>query len=225
MTVERLQDAVARVNRSRILFAHQSVGANLLEGLDEIARELGAPIAVASFDGARPWNGIASARLGQNGDPRSKTAAFVAAVAHSTPAVAVQKYCYVDLRSASEAQALFHFYRDRMAALAQENPSTRIVHVTMPLKTVRRGLKATIGRWLGRGRDHAAENAAREAFNDLMRASFGVDAVFDLADVEAGGARPRSLREEWTSDGGHLNARGRREAAERFLEFLARVTP
>jgi lysophospholipase L1-like esterase len=75
-----------------------------------------------------------------------------------------------------------------------------------------------------------ADNAARESFNDQMRAAFaGQGTLFDLADVESTGPGhrpsavkgPRSLDRHYTDDGGHLNEKGRERAAECLLRCLA----
>jgi lysophospholipase L1-like esterase len=216
---ERLRESATAINRARILFAHQSVGANIIQGLKEIADEIGVAPAVSEFEPSRPWTGIASARLGRNGDPRSKTDAFAAAVSQSAPAIALHKYCYVDLHRAGDPKALFDFYRERIAAITRENPATTVLHVTMPLTAMEQGVKAGIKRLLGRASDDAAHNAAREAFNDLIRGAFP-GAVFDLAALESSAAQ-RALRADFTTDGGHLNERGRRAIAESFLVFLA----
>ena len=221
---DRLRTAAARIGQTRILFAHQSVGANILDGIKELEQAIGASIPVAGFDVSRPWIGIASARLGRNGDPRSKTDAFATAVSQSGPAIALHKYCYVDLHRAGDPNALFDFYRERIAAVARDNPDTTVLHITMPLTAVEQGIKAGIKRLLGRASDEAGHNEAREVFNDLMRASFASDTVFDLAALESSTV-PRALRAGFTTDGGHLNELGRKQVAAAFIEFLARAMP
>ena len=219
-----LRQAAARVRQSRILFAHQSVGADVLEGLTDLERDHGEPIPVTAFDRrGPPWAGIVSARLGRNGDPRSKTDAFADAVALLAPEIAIQKYCYVDLERQTDAAGLFEFYRDRLARLAKAHPATTFVHMTIPLMATEHGMKAAVKRLLGRPLDHVDDNAARETFNTLMRCEFGDDALFDLAASECSGDRPFSLRKDFTTDGGHLNARGRRHVAAEFLTFLGSV--
>jgi hypothetical protein len=217
---DRLKAAAARVGQARILFAHQSVGANILDGMRDLENESGASIPIAAFEASRQWAGIASARVGRNGDPRSKTAAFAAAVAQSSPSIALHKYCYVDLHRDGDAAGLFDFYRAQVTALAQASPATTVLHVTMPLMTADEGVTSAIKRWLGRSRDRAADNAVREKFNSLMRAAFPADAILDLAALESS-VEPRALRADFTTDGGHLNDLGRQVVAAAFLEFLS----
>jgi lysophospholipase L1-like esterase len=82
----------------------------------------------------------------------------------------------------------------------------------------------------------AVLNAKRNEFNALLGQEFGaIDPIFDLAQIEStrpDGSRAYfqrstesvfTLAPEWTYDGGHLNAAGRRVVAERFLAFLAHV--
>jgi lysophospholipase L1-like esterase len=113
-----------------------------------------------------------------------------------------------------------------MTRLQADFPNLIIVHFTAPLTAEENGLKARIKRLIGRKINSDADNAAREAYNRKLRAEYTSKApVFDLALVEAsdsngfavlhssGDSQYYALRAEYTDDGGHLNAVGRKRAA------------
>jgi lysophospholipase L1-like esterase len=137
--------------------------------------------------------------------------------------VAFLKLCWVDFNDDSAhfaaggtAESLFAAYRERLGALAAAHPGVTFVHVTAPLTTDAHG--------------DAPRNPRREAYNDLLRATYGgVEPVFDLALLEStdpAGARVSgtygyALYPGYSSDGGHLNAAGRDEIARALVALLA----
>jgi hypothetical protein len=76
-------------------------------------------------------------------------------------------------------------------------------------------------------------NRVREEYNDLLRDEYGESGrLFDPAMLEAGprdtsdavaSSDSRCLRDEYTSDGGHLNGVGRRHIGRELLLFLSRL--
>ena len=92
-----------RAARSRsIVFGHQSVGANILDGVRTVYRVADmAPPATLQWANSLPSRGgwIADAAIGTNGDPSSKIAAFEARLTSTTgsPDFALMKLCYVDI--------------------------------------------------------------------------------------------------------------------------------
>jgi hypothetical protein len=220
----------------RLLFGHQSVGANLLDGLQELGRA-GTPVPglVDASSQTCPTHGpfIAHFRVGQNGSAESKLRHFGEMLQGSLGRqvdVALFKFCYVDINDDTAAARLFEEYARVMAALQQRFPHLVIGHVTVPLRTTPVGLRAAARRLLGRpAHPELARNRARHAFNQSLRRRFGAgETLFDLAGVEAGGvdasAAPR-LRAAYSSDGGHLNATGRAVLAKAFLTFFGSLRP
>jgi hypothetical protein len=237
-----LADASTSLARSRIFFAHQSVGENIVEGVRALQDENRAHslhvIDLSAAEGTLD-SFFAHARLGQNGDPKGKTDAFVSTLegglGHRVD-VAFQKYCFVDIDAGTNVTELFEYYRGAMNRLHKEFPPLRIVHVTAPLVHVQSGPKAGIKKLLGRSPDHYDDNIARERFNTLMRREYeGREPVFDLAAIEARGpdGSPRPLRfrgadvfellPEYTTDGAHLNDGAERRVAAELLAFLGSV--
>ena len=222
-----LGDQLSRLARSKVFFAHQSVGMDLLEGVREIAAgypEI--PLHVAE-DGARWDGGIRHAFVHENGAPEMKLAVFRQALDSGIGAiadVAVLKLCYSDFITTTDPVALFATYQKTMAAIRHDHPRLAVLHMTVPLTTVagRASAGAAVKRLLGRPLAGLAENSVREEFNQLIRhANAGTSTVFDLARLESTAPtgerdlRPWSgrlvpcLHAAYTTDGGHLNASGR----------------
>lgn len=234
-SVRAALDAVAE---RRVFFGHQSVGMNLIDGLQELARAEGATLRVEELRGqALAPRTLSHAFLGENGAPLKKLAEFSRAFSSGAAAgadVALMKFCYVDVVEGTDVAALFAAYQRTVADVQAASPATTLVHVTVPLQAVEGGLKAFAKDLLGKPRWGSQHNAAREAFNELLRREYGGKApLFDLARVEAtrpdGGAETsrwagrevRALVPAYTDDGGHLNAEGRRRAAAELVRVLA----
>ena len=233
--------AWAALAAKRVYFGHQSVGANIMEGVaDLVAAEPRLGLRVVTDAAALEAGGaFLHGPVGRNGDPGGKTDDFAARLDGPLAGrvdVAFHKYCYVDVTAASDVPALFERYRAGMARLAAAHPHVVFVHVTAPLVTVPGGAAAGVKRLLGRTPGRAADDLARERFNQLMREAYaGREPLFDLAAVEstrpdgsreaiaAGGARAYALVPAYASDGSHLNEAGRRRVAEALLVFLARL--
>jgi hypothetical protein len=227
------------VSRARVLFAHQSVGRNILEGVQALAAQARVPVRVQQIDGAPPdaGPGIFHAYVGTNGDGESKLVAFAGLLDRpDRPAydVAALKFCYEDLaRDAKGRNGLLERYAARVGALQQSRPDIRVMHVTSPLRADPPGWKTRIKRLVGKATEEDSDNAARNAYNAALRARYATASVFDIAAVEStrpDGSRSSfaapvgpvyTLAPEYTSDGGHLNEKGRRLAAAAFLHSLA----
>lgn len=224
-----------RLADRRVLFGHQSVGADIVralrDGVDTHGREklrLVDPSSATTCDGSF----FCQARIGVNGDPMGKTRAFGALVLGPLGEhldLASHKYCYADIGAQTEVRPLFQAYRDQMARLTDARPKVRFVHVTVPLTAPKRGYGRLVGGLIGHPDGRMLANARREAFNDLLREFCdGRESLFDLAAVEsAPDDRPgvnhpaRFLRHDYTTDGGHLNARGSAHAARSLTESFA----
>lgn len=219
--------ALDRLARLRVMFGHQSVGGNIIEGVREILPkpQAGEWQLLHIADSAQASGGfLAYGRVGRNGDPRSKTREFCEAIAGPLGAqidVAIHKYCYADIESTTDVDALFLGYREAMNEIRGERPRVTLVHVTVPLVRVRTGPRAWLQRAVGRTSPRIADNARREAFNDRLRREYTTrEPLFDLAALESRSNGARSLRADYTDDGGHLNGAGRRHVAGELLALL-----
>ena len=221
----------------RLYFGHQSVGGNIINGVTSVlADHPEIPLQVfesTSLD-SNSAPGLYHARIGQNGDPGSKTSAFESIVGRGGASVAALKFCYVDVDGRSDPDSLFAAYQRDMSTLRARLPGLVIVHVTMPLTTTGEGRRDLLMAKL-RGKATSYDlNLIRNRYNALLRQAYvGREPVFDLARLEsthADGSRSYftrgadtvyTLAPELTDDGGHLNTSARRAAAEAFLALLA----
>ncbi len=234
-TIDELTEgARAALAARRIFFGHQSVGANIVQGIaDLVAAGHGPALQIIGSGGAWPASGgfFAHGQVGTNGAPSSKTDDFARQVMErqgSRVDVAFHKYCYIDFTEGTDAEKIFAYYRDTMARLRATYPAVVFVHVTVPITVVQTGPKAIVKRTLGRAPGGYAENIRREQFNTLMRRQYeGREPVFDLAAIESAdldgrlqrfqfnGQTGLALFPPYASDGRHLGehrsaARGRR---------------
>lgn len=232
-----------RLAERRIVFGHQSVGRNILDGVRSlIADQPGVPLHLASLTtaggGTLPAGAFVDLEVGRNSDPLSKTRDFAAAVDSGLArpgGIALHKYCYVDFDGANDPDSVFSAYRAAMAELRLRHPEVTLVHVTTPVRTDITRWKDRVKYLLGRetGRDH---NVRRNRFNHLLLQAYrGVEPVFDLARLEATAPDGRlshfvhqgdtvlTLARAWSSDGGHLNPAGQRWVAAHLLRFLAEL--
>lgn len=218
-----------------IFFGHQSVGWNILEGLEKVVGEHRVANWRVQRLGSSVFEGPAffHAEIGQNTDPISKLEAFFRLMhggVGDRVDTAFLKLCYVDFDKTSNEAALFDRYVTVFDELTKTYPNVRFLHFTAPLVAPERGFKVLVKQALGR---QQTVNAKRHAFNELIRRKYGSSGVFDLAAVEA--TRPDGTRcvetsldrtvpclaPEYTDDGGHLNAIGREIVATRLVQFLS----
>src|SRR5438067_13440368 len=237
---EGLRADLALVVQKRIYFAHQSVGANLLAGVADLAREAGVPLRMVETSRAAD---LAPGVFGhffvpENGEPQRKLVNFKAALGEGSNAdIALIKFCYVDVDGTTDAPALFARYQATLAELRAKNPRTTFVHVTLPLTTAQTGWKALAKRLLGRAPYGTVENVRRAQYNTLLRRTYrGREPIFDLARVESTAPDGTTTRVSWngsiapamvvayTEDGGHLNAQGKLLAARELIKVLAAAT-
>jgi hypothetical protein len=232
-----LTDDLKLLAHERIYFGHQSVGKNVLDGLQELSVAAGVPLRIAELPRAADLDGPGVGHLfvPENGDPLRKLAEFKRALGTGSQAdIALVKFCYVDIDAHTDMRALFDEYRQTIDELRKANPRTTFVHVTLPLTTVQTGPKAWVKRLLGRAPYGTVENVKREQYNALLRRTYtGREPIFDLARLESIAADGTQASVEWdgvvapamaaayTDDGGHLNHAGRLRAAKEFVATIA----
>lgn len=230
-------------SEKRIYFGHQSVGFNIMAGIEDLAVDfpmLRLNLVETGDAGSIEGPVFAHSRVGRNQDPGSKNQAFRELLSNGLGAtldLAAYKYCYVDISGKTDIDAVFAAYRENMAAIHSAWPKLTLAHITVPLREAPITWKTKIKLLLGKtDLWEFADNVARNRFNQRLLAEYGGrEPVFDLARVEStfpdgrrhsfevGGERFAALVPEYTDDGGHLNSEGRRHVAEQFLIFLATV--
>jgi hypothetical protein len=228
------------VARRKVYFGHQSVGADVISGVQTWTDDLGLGLRVVQSRDPAAVAGPALVHFmaGDNRDFASKNSAmlrFLGARAEADGAIALLKYCYVDVAHDTNVDALFEEYWNTAAAVALDHPDVTVVHTTIPLTTVRSGLRSGVKQLFGRDVSRRAA-VSRHRYNTLLRAEFaGSEPIFDIARVEAvradgtragfidGGVWIETLAHENTYDGGHLNHGGKRAAAAELLDVLSDV--
>ncbi len=229
------------VSRRTLLFGHQSVGTDILDGLRDLSTEAGVALRIAEVQSAQ---GIAPGTcahtfVAENGNPTRKLQSFerTLGVGPAAVDVALVKFCFVDVLEGSDPKVLFASYQAAMRALQERHPGTTFVFATVPLTIVPTGPKAFLKRLLGRERSEH-HNARREELNALIRGAYmGREPLLDIARIEA--TRPDGTTElypvdgkpvpalvpAYTDDGGHLNRLGRRRVARELVRIVASLPP
>jgi len=225
------------LSRKKIYFGHQSVGLNIIEGLVEIIKscpeiKLNIQEISSPADLEKPLFG--HSLIGQNRNPQSKIEHFARLMENGLGDrvdLAFFKFCYVDIVAETNAEEVFSSYNKRLADLQTKYPRVRFLTVTAPLTTNPSGLKATVKKMLGRTLRTETDNIKRNSFNALLREKYK-SSLFDLAEYEATYVNGEKavfikndqkygfLRPEYSDDGGHLNALGRKVISRRLLLFL-----
>jgi hypothetical protein len=235
-----LRAQLEQLAQRRVFFAHQSVGGNLIEGLQALARDSGVALQVRDVarDPNVPNQTFGHVFIGENGKPLAKLDEYRDRLTKqsSPPDLAVVKLCFLDFTASTDPQAVFARYQADLAVLRTKLPATRFVHVTTPLTTVETGPKAWLKRLLGRSPWGALENQKREQYNELLRSTYaGREPLFDLAKLEStaedgsrtvttsGDTQTAALTAAYTNDGSHLNPHGERIAARGLADVLAQA--
>lgn len=236
-------DDLAKARQMRMLFGHQSIGANIISGIDSLYADAQQPklkIVESSqrVDDRGPF--LQHALIGNNGDPVGKIDAFAAILdggAAETVEVAMMKLCYIDFVADTDVDALFDNYTKTLDALETKYPNVIFLHATAPLTiepTLTTVMKSTAKAWL-RGRLYSPpENQVRERYNARIREKYGdTGRLLDIAAWEAlrsdgtltakasGGGTFLSLNPVLASDDAHLNDQGAKQLAGAFLHLIA----
>lgn len=235
------REDLAKVYRTKVFFGHQSVGMNILEGIGSVytAHGMAAPaIEEGVPNPGRSGGFINHAFIGENGDSLLKIQDFADKMRSGIGqhvGVTMMKFCYLDVDDRADVDALFAAYSTTIATLQRDLPNVTFTHVTVPLTTGQGPLSRLKSR-LTRNSSCAADNAARERLNALIRHQYASDHLFDLAAVESTapdgsrisrmyeGQRHHALYGGYAADFGHLNAKGARVVATAWLKAIARAS-
>jgi len=237
---ESTKQALNIVSKSRILFAHHSVGDNIIDGLRTIAKENNISLKITDINdkSLSNENAFVSMTPGTNKDPKSKIDSFVSQIKELDnsfiPQIAFMKFCYVDFNPATDVGELFQYYKESIGTLKIEKPNIRIIHVTSPLKPRPKSLKDRLKRVLGRQVWEDSANIKRNQFNALLTQTFKQEIIFDLAKIES--TRPDGTRatfsennktyynlvDNYTDGSGHLNHVGSKKVAAEMIEILSK---
>lgn len=228
---------LSKLASKKIIFGHQSVGNDIIEGITLISNPLSKNIMLveAGLDSVvseKP--ALTHFLVGTNGNAESKILDFKKVMqsgAGEHVDIAFFKFCFVDIDSNTDPNSIFEKYVSVIDDLSRQYPRVMFLHCTVPLTTVRLGIKSRIQKLLGIKLLFEQDNLQREAFNSLLRNHYG-NRVFDLAFFESStldnarisgemnGKLYYSLNPAYTYDGGHLNDVGKQIIAEKLLRYL-----
>ena len=231
-----------KLSGKTIYFGHQSVGYNIIDGVETILTEhsqIKMDIKEAYDPDDFRQGTLVHSRIGYNTDPKSKIDMF-AFVAKSGGAmksdIMILKLCYVDINSKTDVMALFEDYKETFKQLKTNYPNTIFIHMTTPLTALQDGPKAWIKKIMGRPLGGTFENKNRHEYNEMIRKTYlGQEPVFDLASIEStfpdgsratfelNGTTYYCLVSEYTNDGGHLNETGRKLVAEKLMVLFVNI--
>jgi hypothetical protein len=193
-TLTLTKDEIKMLVTNKILFGHQSVGSNILEGIKDLGIDFN----------------IISKKIGENRQPSFKIQDFVQYVKQNPDInIAMMKFCYLDITT-ENAVSVFMEYKHQMQYLKELYPNIKFFHITVPL-TVKMNMFKRLFK--------EDPNEARKYFNRLLIEEYG-NAVFNLATVESSQSKTYSLSPSFTDDGGHLNLYGRKVVANQFMKFI-----
>lgn len=236
---DTIRQALSKIKDKKIVFAHHSVGGNLLDGIESLAKEVGVKFSVDNLESVSLGNQNAFIEFtpGKNQQPYTKVDGFVEQLEKLNqefiPDVAFMKFCFIDFSPETNVDKVFNYYKKNIEKLKNKKSRTLFVHFTVPLMESPNDIKSRIKRFLGRDVWVDTSNVTRAKFNELLFKSFPNDPIFDIAKFESTrldgnrqtfsykGKTYYSLISEYTDDGSHLNKFGQRFVALEFVKFIA----
>lgn len=231
-----------KLAEKKIYFGHQSVGFNIVDGIKDVMKEhseIKLNIVESADASDLKVGTFEHSRVGKNVDPESKVEEFTKFVEQGIGNAAdfsALKFCYVDVRADTNVKSVLKNYETFMAKVEKDFPKMTVVHFSVPLTRSKTTWKTIVKKIIGRKTWEYDDNMKRNEYNEMLRKKYkGKEPIFDLAKIEStypDGSRSTftkdgktyySLVPEFTSDGGHLNERGRKIVAEQLLIFLANL--
>jgi hypothetical protein len=218
------QEVFDEVAQLRIFFAHASVGANILQGLNALNSSDPAkyPLVQVSSTGTPPTTttkGNIYEYARGNPSWRVKITDFETFLKNGWNSpnldIVMNKFCYID------QDADWTAYRDSMANLENIYPTTKLIYWTMPLTTASN-----------------SDAIRRSQFNQNLRNWISTQnnkILFDIADIEAWspdgskqeftvkGVSYQILFDGFSNDGGHLNENGMRRMAIGLYSLFSKI--
>jgi hypothetical protein len=231
------------LSQKKIYFGHQSVGENILEGINKVMRTNNSvKLNIVKTIDPELFNQpvFAHSSVGKNDDTDSKIngfAEFIQKGIGNKADIVFFKFCFWDIRRETDIKTVFNNYKTKLSELKVQYPKIKFVHFTVPLMAYSNGIKDKIKRTLNMEIGSEIDNIRRNELNEMIIKEYkGKEPVFDIAQVEStlpDGRRTSFsknenkyyyLASEYTKDGGHLNEQGSKIVAEQLLIFLARLS-
>ncbi len=224
---------------TRLLFAHQAIGKDIVRGIPLVynSADIPAPKMLA-WDRAKKTKGplVATAIVGRNGDALGKLRAF-ARLVNDAPRrnihVALLALDSQDVNAETDIDDLFQSYTDTMNSLEAASPDISFLYATVPLTTANSWLEIERSKITGLSNVNQPvwqDNIARERLNTLVRDRYSeTGRLFDIAALQAdtGGNKVAAKQHEdlWyyvmnpaqSSDGKRLNGSGSQHLAQSLI--------
>lgn len=225
-------DVWTRFDAKRIFFAHQSVGRDIIGGVEHMHGNGARPaLRVHNLASGPPPAGpvLIHIEVGKNGEPASKLKHFrelLEGGLGGSVDVAMLKFCFWDIRRDTDVETLFAQYQSTFAALEKEFPTVQFVHATVPLTAADRDWRAGVRRIFGRPVPTTLDNQARHRFSSLIRGHYqGKQPIFDIEAAESDDDENGIpyLAAGLTYDGGHLNDAGQQRVAGQFITSIGNL--
>ena len=232
---------IEKIAKERIYFAHQSVGYNIMDGIYDIIEKYNKKLDIVETSDAPKGEDsfFAHSRIGENTKPQTKINGFYDVMNNGMGKmvnIAFLKFCFVDINAETDIMSLFKEYQSVINKLKLQYPNVTYIHFTNPLVIRQTGLKAFIKKIIGRQVNGAEDNLQRQEYNELLRkAYYGKELLFDIAEIEStkldgsrevyslDGKKYFSLNPQYTTDGGHLNKKGRDLVARNLIKFISEL--
>lgn len=231
-----------KLAEKRIYFGHQSVGYNIMDGVKSIMNELpNIKLNIVETKDPKDFNGpiFAHSPNGMNKDPFSKIDAFKEGIETKLADkvdIAFFKFCYIDIMEHSDVNAVFDHYMSTMSELKEKYPEITFVDFSVPIRTVNVSVKAQFKRLVKANVWGDKDNINRNIYNEMLREKCDSEkSFFDIAAIESlnedgknclvklKGKKYPLLCPEYSSDGGHLNEKGKLHIAKYLLLFLSEL--
>ena len=188
------QDKWDMLASKRMYFGHQSVGFNIIAGVNDILeRNSFINLDIKDLDKvedlSKPF--LAHSAVGRNRFPDEKVSAFSEVMLSDFGGhvdVAFLKFCYVDAKEGANVEQMLAVYDRGIEEIRKARPNVVIVHFTIPIRAIPNGFVDRTKRRFGVGVLHkkAMGNIVKRDFNSLLLAKYGdKDLVFDIAKIES----------------------------------------
>lgn len=228
---------------TRVLIGSGAIGTDIAKGIPAAfkAAERSGP-RVTPWVKARKSRGpvIATATVGQTGDPESRFRAF-ANLVNDAPLnsidVAIMALNYEDITAETDISRVFENYASTMESIEQANPDIKFLYATVPVTTSnswRAVDAATVIGLIDVNQPVWQDNIARERFNGLIRSQYASSGrLFDIAALEAriseGKAAAKMHENQWyfvmnpslSSNGKRLGKAGAVQLADMLVRLVA----
>ncbi|MBI5832842.1 MAG: SGNH/GDSL hydrolase family protein [Armatimonadetes bacterium] len=216
-------DALDRARVTQTLLGHESVGWNVIGGLDQLSRQLPRYRLDIGHMIQAGWyaqhKGFGDFFVGNAANVPGKAQAFEQRLRSGVGdrvQVASLKLCWADMQPRVDTDQAFAAYTGVLERMKQAYPQVTFVYWTMPL------------------RREAMLQERRLRFNELMAQYVRTHSVvlFDIADIEChkpdgslavNETGTPALWDGYTTDGGHLNDVGSQRAARAWWWLMARL--